>query len=138
MYTNDVIAKAIKENPILPPDEQQVLVKAWQKDSNKDALDKLVLSNLRAVTKEVYKVLKSNSYLSYEDLIQEGLAGLLKAADMFDSSKEVNFLTYAMWWIKANMRRHVMSNRSIVKMGTTREDRILFSNLSKKIRERLL
>lgn len=135
MYNDDIIAKAIRENPVLPASEQEVLIKAWQNDANKAALDKLVLSNLKAVTKEVYKVLKSNSYLSYEDLMQEGLAGLLKAANMFDSSKEVNFLTYAMWWIKANMRRHVMGNRSIVKMGTTREDRILFSNLSKKIRE---
>ena len=135
MYTDDIIAKAIRENPVLPASEQEALIRSWQNDANKAALDKLVLSNLKAVTKEVYKVLKSNSYLSYEDLMQEGLAGLLKAADMFDPSKEVNFLTYAMWWIKANMRRHVMGNRSIVKMGTTREDRILFSNLSKKIRE---
>jgi RNA polymerase sigma-32 factor len=135
MYNQDIITKAIKDNPVLPASEQEVLIKAWQNDSNKAALDKVVLSNIKAVTKEVYKVLKSNSYLSHEDLMQEGLAGLLKAANMFDSSKEVNFLTYAMWWIKANMRRHVMGNRSIVKMGTTREDRILFSNLSKKIRE---
>ena len=67
--------------------------------------------------------------------MQEGIAGLLKAASMFDTNQEVTFLTYAMWWIKANMKRYVMDYRSVVKMGTTRDDRTLFSNLSKTVRE---
>jgi len=135
MQSYDVISKAIKDNPILPHSQQLSLVKLWQNTANKNALDKLVLSNMRAVTKEASRIKSKNHYLSYDDLIQEGIAGLLKAADMFDVEQEVNFLTYAMWWIKANMRKHVMSYRSIVKMGTTRDDRVLFSNLSKSLRE---
>jgi len=135
MESYDVISRAIKDNPILPHSKQLNLVKLWQNTANKDALDKLVLSNMRAVTKEASRIKSKNHYLSYDDLIQEGIAGLLKAADMFDVKQEVNFLTYAMWWIKANMRKHVMSYRSVVKMGTTRDDRVLFSNLSKALRE---
>ena len=46
--------------------------------------------------------------MPYEDLVQEGIAGLLKAADMFDEEQDVNFLTYAMLWVKANMRSYVL------------------------------
>jgi len=53
---------------------------------------------------------------------------------MFDATQNVTFLTYAMWWIKANMRRYVMDYRSVVRVGTTRDDRTLFSNLSKALR----
>ena len=54
---------------------------------------------------------------------------------MFDESHDVNFLTYAMLWVKANMRSYVLSYKSVVKMGTTRDDRVLFSNLSKTMTE---
>jgi RNA polymerase sigma-32 factor len=126
-----LIDQIIKNNPIIPHAGQLALIKRWQESKDKAALDSLVLSNMKIITKEAYKFKKSNGYLSYNDFIQEGIAGLLKAAEMFDPNKEVNFLTYAMWWVKANMRKHVLTHRSIVKLGTTRDDRVLFSNLSK-------
>jgi RNA polymerase sigma-32 factor len=130
MDTN-LIDKIIKNNPIISHAGQTELVKKWQEQADKAALDSLILSNMRIVTREAYSFKKRNQYLSYSDLIQEGIAGLLKAAEMFDEDKGVTFLTYAMWWVKANMRKHVMTYRSIVKLGTTRDDRVLFSNLSK-------
>jgi len=124
-----------KDHPVLSHDDQLRLVKDWQDNSNKESLDKLVLSNIRIVTKEAYYTQKRNSHLSVDDLIQEGMAGLLKAANMFDPSHDVKFITYAMLWVKANIRSHTMNTRSIVKLGTTRDDRILFNNLSKVSRE---
>jgi len=135
MSTASVIDSVIKSNPVLSHQEQVDLVNDWQRNSNKLSLDKLVLSNMKLINKEAFSAKKKNGHLSYDDLVQEGIAGLLKAANMFDSSHEVKFITYAMLWVKANMRAHVMSNRSIVKMGTTRDDRVLFNNLSKVSRE---
>jgi len=127
--------KLTKSNPILSSDKQLELVRRWQKASDKQSLDVLILSNIKCVLKEASRIKRINSYISYEDLIQEGVAGLLKAADMFDEAKGVMFLTYAMWWVRANMKRYVMDYRSVVKMGTTRADRAIFNNLSKATKE---
>tara|TARA_Y100000287_G_scaffold185814_2_gene190185 strand:- start:6252 stop:7124 length:873 start_codon:yes stop_codon:yes gene_type:complete len=135
MSSDDLIKSIIKSNPVLPANVQLDLVKKWQLESNKDALDKLVLSNMKIVSKEAFRLKSKNYYISYEDLLQEGISGLLKAASMFDIEQDVTFLTYAMWWIKANMKRYVMDYKSVVKMGTTRDDRTLFSNLAKTMRE---
>jgi len=135
MPSIDIIKDIIKDNPVLPASMQLELVKKWQDNSNKPALDRLILSNMKIVSKEAFKLKAKNYYISYEDLMQEGIAGLLKAASMFDTTQEVTFLTYAMWWVRANMKRYVMDYKSVVKMGTTRDDRTLFSNLSKSLRE---
>ena len=86
---------------------------------------------MKLVISETHKIKMYNPNLSYEDLFQEGLSGLLKAADKFDLSKDANFATYAMWWIKAYQKRYTMDNRSLVRLGTTRDSRVMFSNLSK-------
>ena len=135
MKYSELITKIVRENPVLPHDIQLSLVREWQEAENKGSLDKLVLSNIRLVSKEAFKIRARNSYLNYEDLMQEGLAGLVKAADMFDLKQDVVFMTYAMLWAKANMRRYVMDHRSIVRLGTTRADRKIFSNLSKALME---
>ena len=122
MPSLDFIDTVIKNNPVLPAKEQLSLVKKWQHNSNKVALDQLVLSNMKIISREASKIKSRNYYISYEDLMQEGIAGMLKAASMFDTDQDVAFLTYAMWWIKANMKRYVMDYRSVVKMGTTRDD----------------
>jgi len=134
MQSSELISYASKNYPILPQEQQKVLLKSWQETDDHAALEKLILSNLKAVFKEAARIKRKNHYISYDDLIQEGVAGLLKAATMFDSTQDVTFLTYAMWWIKANMRRYVMDYRSVVRMGTTRSDRAIFSNLAKAMR----
>ena len=135
MHSTDFVKEIITKNPVLPASEQLMLLRQWQNNADKMALDKLVLCNMKIVSKEASKIKSRNYYISYEDLMQEGMAGLLKAADMFDTTQDVNFLTYAMWWIKANMKKYVMEYKSVVKMGTTRDDRTLFSNLSKSVKE---
>ena len=97
MQTYDSIGQIVKNYPVLSHANQLKLVKSWQSTGNKSDLDRLVLSNLKAVIKEAVKIRAKNRYISYDDLIQEGIAGLLKAADMFDSTQSVTYLTYAMW-----------------------------------------
>lgn len=115
---------------VLPASEQKQLVILWQQNQDNYALNRLVQSNIRAVTKEAYKMRSKNPMLSAEDLIQEGLEGLVKAANKFDLDRNVTFLTYGMWWVRANMRRYIMDYKSVVRIGTTRADRLLFSNIS--------
>jgi len=131
MSTFDASKNLLNIQPIISAKEQICLVKQWQELSDKRALDKLTLSNMKAVAKEAYRLSRFNVNISYDDLLQEGVAGLLKAASLFDPDKGVGFLTYATWWVRANMRRHVMDNRSSVRLGTTRDDRIIFSGFSK-------
>ena len=69
-------------------------IKKWKDYEDKEALDKLILSNIKAVLKEAYRTKKSNPNISHEDLIQEGLAGLLRAVEKFDAKQNVTFLTY--------------------------------------------
>tara|TARA_Y100000034_G_C6895187_1_gene412565 strand:- start:1207 stop:2076 length:870 start_codon:yes stop_codon:yes gene_type:complete len=124
-----------KKYPIISSEAQLELIKKWKDHEDKEALDKLILSNIKAVLKEAYRTKKSNPNISHEDLIQEGLAGLLRAVEKFDAKQNVTFLTYATWWIKANIRKHVLGYRSVVKLGTTRADRIIFSNFSSARKE---
>ena len=116
---------------ILSHAEQLQLVKAWKDTEDKFALDKLIHSNIRAVKKEAKSFYGKNADLSFDDLEQEGMLGLVKAASMFDDGKNVTFLSYAMWWVRAYMRKYVMDHKSVVRRGTTRNDRKLFSNISK-------
>ena len=53
----------------------------------------------------------------FEDLIQEGNVGLMKAIEHFDPNKNVRFATYAVWWIRAYITRYLKDNRSQVRGG---------------------
>jgi RNA polymerase sigma-32 factor len=125
------ISSLIKRNPILPHSEQLRLVSDWQDNKEKKSLDKLICSNLRVVAKEAWKFSNRNKKVSYEDLIQEGVLGLLRAADKFERDRGVTFFTYAYPWVKAMIMKHVMDSASIVAMGRTREDRRIFGGVTK-------
>ena len=127
----EIIKAIIKNNPVLSHKEQLELVVDWQNHKNKQSLDKLVLSNVRLVAREAHSLSFKNKGSSYDDLLQEGFEGLLKAADMFDPEMGTKFTTYAMLWVKANLRAHVRDTRSAVRLGKTRDERKLFSNLHK-------
>ncbi len=108
------ISRLIKENPVLSHPEQLSLVIDWQDNNDKNSLDKLVYSNLRIVSREAWKFSSRNKKVSYEDLIQEGVLGLLRAADKFERDRGVTFFTYAYPWVKAMIMKHVRDSKSIV------------------------
>lgn len=116
---------------IYSAEEQIQFFKNWKYKNCSRSYDKLIASNVRAVMKEAHKVARYNQNLDLEDLIQEGMLGLVTAVEKFDETENVNFLTYAMQWIRQKIRRYVSSNRSIVRLGTTEDGRKIFSNISK-------
>jgi RNA polymerase sigma-32 factor len=65
------------------------------------------------------------------EVISEGNVGLMQAVKKFDPDKGFRLATYAMWWIKASIQEYVLRSWSLVKMGTTANQKRLFFNLRK-------
>lgn len=131
MLGNKMLDSACRQYPVIPASKQLSLLQLWKDTGDKKYLDQLILSNMKLVISETHKIRMYNQNLSYDDLFQEGLSGLLKAAAKFDKTKDANFATYAMWWIRAYQKRYTMDNRSLVRLGTTRDGRVMFANLAK-------
>src|SRR4051812_31906720 len=58
-----------------------------------------------------------------EDVVQQGNLGLLRAAAKFDADKDVRLITYAVYWIRAEIRDYLVRSYRIVRLGTTRSER---------------
>lgn len=113
--------------PILEPDEEYMLAKAWREHEDINAAHRLVTSHLRLSLKIA---LQHRGYgLPPGDLIQEGNRGLVQALRGFDPEMGNRFSTYAMAWIHAAIKEHVLHSWSLVKIGTTAAQKKLFFNL---------
>ena len=119
----------IKKFPILDAEEEYMLAKNWKERGNLKSAHKLVTSHLRLVAKIA---MGYRGYgLPVNELISEGNIGLMQAVKKFDPEKGFRLATYAMWWIKAAIQEYVLRSWSLVKMGTTSAQKILFFNLKK-------
>jgi RNA polymerase sigma-32 factor len=119
----------IRRFPMLEAEEESVLAKRWREHGDADAAHKLVTSHLRLVAK--IAVGYRGYGLPISEVISEGNVGLMQAAKRFDPQKGFRFATYAMWWIKAAIQEYVLRSWSLVKMGTTANQKKLFFNLRK-------
>jgi RNA polymerase sigma-32 factor len=121
--------QAVNRFPVLSEAEEQELARRFHETNDLDAARKLVLANLR------YVVMIARQYFGYglpeADLIQEGNVGLLKAVRRFDPYKGVRFLTFAAYWIKAEIHDYILRNWRLVKIATTKAQKKLFFNLRK-------
>ena len=119
----------IRRFPMLEPDEEYVLAKSYHEHDDLEAAHKLVTSHLRLVAKIA---MGYRGYgLPIGEVISEGNVGLMQAVKKFDPEKGFRLATYAMWWIKASIQEYVLRSWSLVKMGTTANQKRLFFNLRK-------
>ena len=120
----------VSKYPLLTREEEFEISKLIYDDKDRDAAQKLVMSNLKLVVKIALEYY--NTYLSVLDLIQEGNVGLLHAVKKFNPYKGTRFSTYASFWIRAYMLKFIMDSWSLVKVGTTQSQRKLFYRLNKE------
>src|SRR5713101_2914195 len=115
--------------PMLERQEEYMLAKRWRERGDRDAAHKLVTSHLRLVTKI------ARDYRGYglpiSEVISEGNVGLVQAIKRFEPDKGFRLATYATWWIKAAIQEYILRSWSLVKMGTTINQKKLFFNLRK-------
>src|SRR5437016_4662404 len=119
----------IRRVPMLEPHEEYMLAKRWREHSDHEAAHKLVNSHLRLVAKIA---MGYRGYgLPISEVISEGNVGLMQAVKRFKPDKGFRLATYAMWWIKAAIQEYILRSWSLVKMGTTANQKKLFFNLRK-------
>jgi RNA polymerase sigma-32 factor len=115
---------------VLSRDEEFEVAKRIYEKKDKDAAQKLVMSNLKLVVKIALEYY--NTYINILDLIQEGNVGLLHAVKKYNPYKGTKFSTYSSFWIRAYILKHIMDSWSLVKIGTTQSQRKLFYRLNKE------
>ena len=119
----------IRKFPMLEPEEEYMLAKAWVDHEDSDAAHKLVTSHLRLAAKIAM------GYRGYglptAEVVSEANVGLMQAVKRFDPEKGFRLATYAMWWIRASIQEYILRSWSLVKMGTTSAQKKLFFNLRK-------
>ena len=119
----------IRRFPMLEPQEEYMLAKSWREHGDREAAHKLVTSHLRLVAKIA---MGYRGYgLPIAEVISEGNVGLMQAVKRFEPEKGFRLATYAMWWIKASIQEYILRSWSLVKMGTTANQKKLFFNLRK-------
>ncbi len=119
----------IRRFPMLEPQEEYMLAKRYAEHADTDAAHKLVTSHLRLVGKIA---MGYRGYgLPIGEVISEGNVGLMQAVKRFDPERGFRLATYAMWWIKAAIQEYILRSWSLVKMGTTANQKRLFFNLRK-------
>src|SRR3979411_1814835 len=121
--------KEIRRFPMLEPQDEYMLAKHWREHGDRDAAHKLVTSHLRLVAK-IAKGYRGHG-LPVSEVISEGNVGLMQAVKRFEPEKGFRLATYAMWWIKAAIQEYILRSWSLVKMGTTANQKKLFFNLRK-------
>ena len=119
----------IRKFPMLKPDEEYMLAKRWREHDDRGAAHRLVTSHLRLVAKIA---MGYRGYgLPIGEVVSEGNVGLMQAVKRFEPEKGFRLATYAMWWIKASIQEYILRSWSLVKMGTTANQKKLFFNLRK-------
>ena len=117
----------IRRLPMLQADEESMLARRWREHGDANAAQKLVTSHLRLAAKIATRY---RGYgLPISDLISEGNVGLMQAVKRFNPEKGVRFASYAIWWIKATIHEYILRSWSLVRIGTTANQKKLFFRL---------
>ena len=119
----------IRKYPLLSKEEEQEIAKKYYETKDPESAQKLIQSNLRFVVKIAAEYSKFGSKMI--DLIQEGNIGLMHAVKEFNPYKGARLITYAVWWIRGYIQEYLMKQYSLVRIGTTQNQRKLFYQLQK-------
>jgi RNA polymerase sigma-32 factor len=119
----------IRRFPLLEPQDEYLFAKRSREHGDHEAAHRLVTSHLRLVAKIA---MGYRGYgLPISEVISEGNVGLIQAVKRFEPEKGFRLATYAIWWIKAAIRAYILRSWSLVKLGTTANQKKLFFNLRK-------
>ena len=118
---------------MLERDQEYQLAKRWREHGDRNAADQLVTSHLRLAAKIA---MGYRGYgLPVAEMISEGNVGLMQALNRFEPEKGFRFATYAMWWIRACIQDYILRSWSLVKIGTTTNQKRLFFKLRSATRK---
>ncbi len=120
----------VRKYPVLSKEEEQKIAKKYFETKDPEAAQILVKSNLRFVVKVAAEYSKFGAKMI--DLIQEGNVGLMHAVREFNPYKGARLITYAVWWIRGYIQEYLMRQYSMVRIGTTQNQRKLFYQLQKE------
>ena len=133
LATSDPVASymaEIRKYPLLTREQESELAKKYFETKDPQAAQALVTANLRFVVKVALDYSRFGARLI--DLVQEGNMGLMHAVRDFNPYKGVRLITYAVWWIRGYIQEYLMKQYSLVKIGTTQNQKKLFYQLQKQ------
>jgi RNA polymerase primary sigma factor len=113
----DQYLREISVYPLIGRDDEAVLAQRIR-EGDQTALEHLVRSNLRFVVSVAKRY--QNQGVSLADLINEGNIGLIRAAQKFDETKGIKFISYAVWWIRQAILQALAEQSRIVRVPLSR------------------
>jgi RNA polymerase sigma-32 factor len=117
----------IRRFAMLEKQQEFELAKRWRERGDRNAADQLVTSHQRLAAKVA---MGYRGYgLPVSEIISEGNVGLMQALNRFEPEKGFRFATYAIWWIRASIQDYILRSWSLVKIGTTANQKKLFFKL---------
>ncbi|GGB20189.1 RNA polymerase factor sigma-32 [Allosediminivita pacifica] len=133
-FNDQTLSRRAMKAELLDAETELKLAYAWRDERDEQALHRLITAYMRLAISMAAKFKRYGAPMN--DLIQEAGLGLMKAADKFDPDRGVRFSTYAVWWIKASIQDYVMRNWSMVRTGSTSNQKSLFFNM-RRVQARL-
>ena len=119
----------VQKIPVLTAEQEYEYAIRWTRERDQRAAEQLVASHLRLVVSVAYDY--KNYGIPVSELIASGNMGLMQALQKFDPEKGFRFSTYAMFWIKAEIYETILNNWSIVRIGSSANQKRVFFNLSR-------
>ena len=124
-----------RRSKVLGKEEEFYLIRKWQDEKDQKSLKKILNAYLRLAVSSARKYMRYG--IPLDDLIHEGILGIMHSLEKFDISKDFRLSTYASWWIRASIQDYILKNWSIVRTGSTTSQKKLFFNL-RKIKQKIL
>lgn len=124
-YVTDFYTRTFRNIPVLTPEEEHhyaTLLKTGTPEERKQAKDTLVYHNMRYVLKIAGRYIGQGN--DYDDLVQVGLIGLMRAIDKYDVDMGYRVTTYATWWIKQAITRDLADNSRTIRLPVHIQDSV--------------